>query len=818
MQSFVRDLRYVGRAALRTPGFFIVTVLTLALGIGATTAIFTVINGVLLEPLPYPNPERLVQLWQVGEEGGQGQVSDPNFEDWQSQSRSFAAMAQYAERGMVSVSGSVEPVRARAATVSRDFFRVLGVTSVVGRTFSPEEQRVGGTPAVVVSQGFWQRVLGGRPDLGGATLRIGNTVFTVVGVMPASLTFPTGAEIWLPRELSERNPYRTGHNWKAIARLADGVTLEVAQREMSTIARRLKQQYGDETWMFDAAVVPLREQMVGQLRPALVLLLSASGFLLLIACANVVNLLVARMAARQGEIALRLALGAGRARLAQQFVTESLVLSLVGGAIGVLLAVLGVRALMALEPGNLPRLEEIRVSWTVLLFALAVSVAAASALGLFTALRGTRGDLRSALAQAQRTQAGAGSSNRIRSSLVVAQMALALVLLVGAGLLGRSFLRLIDVNTGYRTQRTVVLDMALPSSGDEAGRRQLVQFYDELVSRLGALPGVREVGGVNAFPLSGGRTSNGTFLIMSRPDEPLVMEDVPRLMRDPSRVGEAEFRVASAGYFRAMSIPLIRGRVFDDRDARDAPHVAVISQSLATTRWPGEDPIGKIIQFGNMDGDIRPFTIVGVVGDVRESSLAAEPSPTFYAFHRQRPLMASSINIAMHGDAAPETMIASAQRVVRDLRPDVPARFRTIETVISESVADRRFVLLLVAVFGAAALILATLGVYSVISFLVTQRKQEIGVRVALGAQTGDVLRLVLRQGATLAITGIAIGTLAALALTRLLSGLLYGIGVTDPVAFGLVIGGLTVVALLASYVPARRAARVQPMDILREP
>jgi predicted permease len=459
---------------------------------------------------------------------------------------------------------------------------------------------------------------------------------------------------------------------------------------------------------------------------------------------------------------------------------------------------------------------EVGVDWSVLAFALGLSVVMAVVLGLFSALRGTRGDLKQAMAQAQRTQAGSGASYRVRGALVVAQMALTLVLLVGAGLLARSFLRLAQVDPGYRTDRALVLDISASVPEGPEGERERVRLYDAIIARLSALPGVASVGGVNAFPLSGGNRSNGSFLIMSRPDEQLDMSQIPKLMQDPARSGEAEFRIASPGYFTAMNIPVIRGRVFDDRDAPDAPHVGVISQALANAKWPNEDPLGKIIQYGNMDGDLRPFTVIGVVGDVREASLADQPRATFYANYRQRPRAAGTFNFVMQGDAPAEAIIPAARRAVAELRPDVPPRFRTIGTVVSQSVADRRFVLLLVGVFGAAAMLLATLGVYSVIAYVVTQRRQEIGVRVALGAQSSDVLRMVLRQGFVLAFVGIGIGTVAALFMGRVLARFLFGVAPNDPVAFGGVILVLAVVALLASFIPALRATRVDPMTALR--
>ena len=816
MESFLRDLRFVARSMAKSPGFFIIVVATLGLGIGATTAIFSVVNGVLLRPLPYPQPDRILQVWQVNKNGGDVQFSDPNFNDVRAESRSFASMAEFTDNGTVSVVTTRDAVRAHVATVSRDFFSILGVQPVLGRGFVADEQRVGAPPAAIVSHGFWQRALGGAPSALGAVINFDDKAFRVVGVMPSSVDVPVGVDLWLPRELAGPSPYRTGHNFRVIARLRDGVTLAQARRETSAIAKSLKQQYGDETWMYDAHLVPLREQMVGDVRPALVVLLAASGFLLLIGCANVVNLLVARMAARQGELALRLALGAGRARLVKQFLVESLLLSLCGGVLGVLIGAAGVKALLALEPGRLPRINEVGIHWPVLLFALLVSVACAVTLGLLTAWRATRGDIRETLAQSQRTQAGTGTSHRVRSALVVAQVALTLVLLVGAGLLGRSFQRLLAVTPGFRADNAVIMDVDYSSSGDTTSMRRMVQLYDELMRRLASLPGVTDVGGANFFPLAGGGNGDGAFIVMSSPDEKLDFSQLPTLLKDRTRSGYADFRVASPGLFQALHIPLVRGRLFDDRDGPSAPPAAVINTALARKQWPNESPLGKIIQFGNMDGDLRPFTIVGVVGDIREASLADAPEPTFYAYYRQRPVKASSFYFVIDGSGAPASVIASARRVLHDLRPDIPPRFRTMDTVLADSLADRRFTLLLLGAFGAAALLLATLGVYSVISFLVTQRRQEIGVRVALGARSEDVLRLVLRQGATLALAGLLVGAVAALGLTRLIAGLLYGVSATDPVSFVAVMALLTLVALLASFIPARRAARVDPMTVLR--
>ncbi|HEX2188845.1 MAG TPA: ABC transporter permease [Longimicrobiaceae bacterium] len=813
METLLQDLRFALRTLARSPGFTAVTVLILALGIGAAAALFSVVDAVLLRPLPYPRPEQVVQLWQLGDEGGQSNFSEANFRDVREQSRSFAALARFSG-GVTSVAGGSEPVRAVATAVSGDFFRALGVRPAVGRGFLPEEQREGGAPAAIVSHGYWRRYLGGDTDLSGRTLRFDGRVHAVVGVMPLGFDFPRGTEVWAPSEMEESSPHRTAHNWQVVGRLRDGVSPERAGADVSAVARRLKQEHGDDTWMSDAEVVPLHEQLVGDVRPALLVLLGAAGLLLLIACANVVNLLLARAASRRREIAVRMAIGAGRGRLVQQFLAESLVLALAGGALGTLLASWGVSLLLALEPGNLPRVEEVGVSRGVLAFALGTSLAVALALGLAAALRAGRGAVRDALAEDARGSAGGAASRRARGALVVSQVALSLVLLVGAGLLARSFLRLLAVDPGYRTSGATVMSLSLPYPESDEEKARLLRFHGELAERLRAIPGVRAVGGVNDFPL-GGNYSNGTFLILQHPDEVTSFEDFRRLGELPERVGQAEYRVADEGYFRAMGIPLLRGRLFDGRDAPDAPHVAVVSESLARTRWPGEDPLGKLIQFGNMDGDVRPFTIVGVVGDVREQSLDAEPRPTFYGFSRQRVGPSATFHLVMAG-GAPRAVVPAARAAVRGLAPEVPPRFRTIEEVFSSNLASRRFSLVLLGVFGAVALLLATAGVYGVISYGVAQRTREFGIRMALGARPGDVRGLVLRQGTALALTGAALGLAAAFAATRLLGSLLYGVGTLDVVTFLAVPALLVAATLLASWLPARRATRVSPMTALR--
>jgi predicted permease len=815
-ESWVQDLRFTVRHFKRSPGFVAITIATLGLGIGAATSIFSVVNGVLLRSLPYPNADRIVQLWELTASGAHQQFADPNFEDLRAQSRSFAGLAEIGSGEQVPMVIAGEAVRGRLAVVSRDFFTVMGVTPLRGRLFAPEEQRPGVAPAAVISEGLWRRQFGASRSAIGSQVMIGTHSVTIVGVLPAVLDVPAGTEIWLPRESTESvMTSRTAHNWEVVGRLAAGVSMEQARSDAGGIAKRLKAQYGDYTTMTDVGIVPLREQLVGETRQPLYILLGASVMLLLIACANVVNLLVARMAARQGEIAVRRALGAASGRLVQQCFVESLMLALGSAAVGVLLAQLGVALLLRLEPTNLPRVRDVRVDLVVLGFTIGVAMLAALVLGLLSAWWGARSDLREALSQSQRTQSGAGSSAGVRRTLVVAQIAMTLVLLVGASLLARSLAKVLSVDPGFRATHAVVLDVWVVDEGPQAVSRR-VQFYDALLERTRAIPGVTGVGAVNVMPLSSGNRTNGTFLIMNSLNEQIAPKDFERLAQDRTRTGNAEYRVASDDYFRTLGIPVLRGRAFEARDARESQPVAVISASLAKARWPNETPIGKIIQFGNMDGDLRPFIIIGVVGDVREANLAAPPQPTFYSLYRQRPVAARRLNVVMTTTGDPAPVIASARRIVRELRPDVPPRFRTMDMIVAESLADRRFMLLLAGVFGGAALALAALGVYSVISYLVTLRSRELSIRVAVGARAVDIVRLVLGQGTTLAMAGVVVGTLGAVAATRVIAGMLYGVTPTDPITFGLVAVTVALVALLASYLPARRAARVDAMEVLR--
>ncbi|MEX2527138.1 MAG: ABC transporter permease [Gemmatimonadota bacterium] len=811
MTGLLGDLRQTVRALLRTPGFALVAVLTLALGIGANTAIFSVVNGVLLRPLPYPEAERIVRVSQVSETGGLSNFSHPNFSDLREQSRSFQALAQTSAFTQ-SVVGGAEPVRALVAVVSGSFFSVMDVEPILGRGFLPEEMVEGVAATALVSHDFWERQLGSTGDLTQLSLRVGDRTVPVVGVMPPDFDYPTGARLWLPREVLPVNSSRTAHSWQVVGRLAPSVPLEGARAEASAIAQRLKAQYGDDTWMTDVRLTPLPEQMVSRVKPALLILLGAAAVLFLIACANVTNLLLARAEARKRELGVRLALGARTGRVLRYFVLESLVLAVSAGALGVLLAIWGVGALMAAQPGNLPRVGEIRVDGLVLAFSLGLALAAAVILGTGVAWRALREG--SQVLGGGRSHAGSRTGSRLRSGLVVSQVGLTLVLLVGAGLLGRSFLRATDVEMGFETEGVLTMTVALPSPPDGESSR-LSTFHDALLPRLSALPGVRTAGGINALPL-GTSGSNGLFLKLAHPEEVQNFEQFGDLMSDPNRTGYAEFRVTSAEYFSALSIPLLEGRLFQGSDGSEAPHVALVSQSLAQEEWPGESPLGKLIQFGNMDGDLRPLTVVGVVGDVRESGVESDPRPSLYAFHRQRPAVTTSFTYVLRSEVTPTALVAPARAALMDVDPQVPPTFRTLEEVFAGSLSQRRFNLLLLGVFGGTALLLSLLGIYGVMAFSVAQRTREIGVRMALGAVQASVLRMVVVQATLLTAAGVGVGLLGAVALTRLMESLLFGVGRLDPLTFALVPLVLLGAALLAAWLPARRASSVDPMVALR--
>jgi predicted permease len=819
VQSILQDVRFSIRQFRKSAGFSLAAALTLALGIGATTALFSVVNGVLLKALPFPAPDRMVQLTGLDAKGNVTlNFSDGTFDVLASRTRSLAAVAEM-NSNAVTISNEGEALRLPASWVSSRYFDVLGVRPAAGRFFLPDEQVRGAPKAAVISYGLWQRLFDGTNRALGAKLPSGSSTITVVGVMPKGLEYPSQTDMFLARETEPRYTSYTAHNWKLLGRIKPNVTIEQARQDMSGILRGLKADVGDLTTTVDGGVVPLQDQIVGQIRPILLLMFGASGVLLLIACTNVVNLLVARMATRESELAVRLALGAGRGRLAQQLLVEASLLSLLGCAGGLALAFGGMKLLLALRPRSVPRLSELGVDWRVLVFAVGVSMLAAIVLGLVAAWRGTRGDLRAALSQSQRTQGGGATSYGMRSALVVVQLSMTVVLMVATGVLGRSFLRLMSTNAGFRTQGVAVVtliaetaDFFAPGADERILRR--TQLVDNAMSLARGIPGVTAVGGVSNPPLTGGG-ADGTFIVMESVAEKLQMSDMERLFHDKSRTGEAYYRTATSDYFKTIGIPLVSGRLFDDRDRRDAPHVAVINASLAKTQWPNQNAIGKVIQFGNMDGDLTPMTVIGVVGDVHDGGASTPVMPMVYGYYRQRPGNGSQFSIVMV-TANPPAALGAMRKALRQARPDVPANYATMDEAMSASVTTQRFMLALVGVFGIVALMLAALGVYSVISYLVAQRGREISLRVALGARAADIVRLVIRQGVMLAAVGAIVGVAGGLAATRLLTHWLYEISAADPVAFVGVVVLLAVVAVVASYIPARRAARFEPMDVLR--
>ncbi len=813
MDTLLQDIRFGARMLWKHRGATLVGVLTLALGIGATTAIFSVVYGVLLRPLPYAKPDQIVLVWEVNPTGGRMSFADPNFEDIRSQNRSLEGLAEY-RTGIESISGGSEPTRTAVAAVSRDFFSVMGIQPWMGRGFAPEDQRFGAAPVALVSYGYWRQYLGSASDPAAVKLRVGNQFATIIGVMPPGFRFPgpDGADVWVPRELFERLPSRTAHNWDVVGRLRDGVTLAQARADLSMIGRQLKRQYGQDILMIDVAVAPLQEAMTRRLRPALILLLAAVGLLLLIACANVANLMLAQAAAREKELAIRTALGAERGRLIRQFLTEALILSLTGGVLGILVAVWGVNVLVAIAPQGLPRLEEVSVSLPVLMFSLGVVLLVALALGISSSLRVTSRNLQGALVEGGQRSAGTLRSQRLGRMVVSGQLATTLVLLLGAGLLGRSLLRVLSVERGFRTEHVVTLDLALSSAEGDADKVRRVQFLDQLLTRLRALPGVDEVGGTARLPLTE-PLSDGTYVLMGPGErQPQTIQDLEQLFRNAGSTGDADYCPASEGYFKVLGIPLLRGRLFNDGDTMDAPHVAVISESLAREKWPDRDPLGEKIEFGNMDGDLRLLTVVGVVGDIRANSLEALPRPTIYVDYRQRPQATHHFTAVLRTQAAPAPILRATQEIVRELDPSVPPRFGTFTQTVSASLEARRFSFTLVTAFSVTALLLAMAGIYGVTAYSVARRTREIGVRIALGARPGDILRMIFGQASRTAAVGVAIGLGGSFLLTRMMKSMLFGISAGDPLTFAGVALLLVIAVMGACWIPARRAMRVDPL------
>jgi predicted permease len=716
----------------------------------------------------------------------------------------------------------VEPTRTTVAEVSADFFNIMGVSPTIGRAFGKESQQFGGVPAALVSYNYWQQYLGSSQDLSQSKLTIDKVEYPVVGVLPAGFRFPADTNIWIPRELDERYPSRTAHNWRVIGRMRDGVSVEQARADLSAIAKHLHDLYGKDSpyMMADASVTSLQEAMVGKVRSTLFLLLGAVAFLLLVACANVANLMLVQAASRARELAIRAALGAGRNRLVRQFLTEALLLSFVGGTLGVFGALWGVDALLGIAPNTLPRTQDVSVNLPVMLFALGICVLVAAGLGVLTAVRATSAKVQTMLGEGSRGQAGSLRSQRIGRTIVASQLAITLILLIGAGLLGRSLYEVLSVDYGFRTENIVSLNLPLSFVSTDAEKAQRAQLMDNLITRLQGIPGVESVGVSNELPLSSdlaqsGGLPDGQFIVMN-PGENFRVEDLGKLAKDPERTGDAEFGVASEGFFQTLGIPLVRGRLFDNRDGVNSPQVAVISQSLVDAKWPHENPIGKLIEFGNMDGDLHLVSVVGVVGDIRNRSLDHPPTPTVYMNYRQRPRKAADLYVVIRTTSSPASVSSAAREIARDLAPDAPPRLSTVSQIFSSSLGTQQFNLILMGAFAGTALLLAMAGIYGVMAYTVEQRTREFGVRMALGAQPQNILSLVLRQGIVTIGIGVAAGVFGAIALTHTMASLLYHTSATDPITFAGVALLLTFIALLASYLPARRATRVDPVIALR--
>lgn len=800
MNTFGQDLRYGLRVLRTSPGFTLVAVIALALGIGANTAIFSVVNKVLFQPLPYAEPDRLMMIRETAlPKFPEFSVAPGNFLDWQKQNTVFSRMAAYNGAAFILVGGS-EPQRLRASRVTVELFTLLGVKPALGRDFVAEEEQEGKGKVVILSHGFWQRRFGGDSKIVGQTLTLSGQPYTVVGVMPAGFEFPDDTtDFWVPMAFTagERQNHG-GHYIAAIATLKPGVPVEQAQASLATIAQRLAQQYPDTNAGWSVKVMPMQEYFVRDIKPALLVLLWAVAVVLLIACANVANLLLVRAAARQKEISIRAALGASRGRVVRQLLTESVLLAIVGGVVGLALAYGGLILLLALAPEGLPRIKEVAIDKIALGFTFSLTMLTGVVFGLVPALQASRPNLNETLKEGGRGGSEGRKRQRLRSTLVVVEIAMALVLLVCAGLLIKSFARLQGINPGFNPKNVLITSIGLPQAKYKEENQQ-VAFYNQLLAGISTLPGVQAAGVTQSLPLGGDYILG--FYIQGRP---------------PYKPGEGpstNYYAVSPDYFKAMGIPLLRGRIFNDRDVQGAPHVAIINETMAKRFFADEDPIGKRIHVTNGPETFRE--IVGIVGDVRQYGLDRTAPLQTYEPYMQAPFSGVSVVVRTAGD--PTNISAGVRGQVMTVDKDQPvSNIRTMDQIVSSSVADRRFSMLLLGVFAAVAMILAAVGIYGVMAYSVSQRTHEIGIRLALGATARDVLRLVVGQGMVLAIVGVAVGVATSFAATRLISTMLFNVSTTDAVIFigiPLVLGA---VALLACLIPARRATKVDPIVALR--
>jgi Acidobacterial duplicated orphan permease len=805
LSDLSQDLRYGLRMLLKNPGFTIIAVIALALGIGANSAIFTVVNAVLLRPLPYKNPERLVMVWEDNSKQGfpRDTPAAANYVDWRDQNHVFERMAATVEISF-NLTGAAEPERIDGQRVSASLFQLLGVEPQLGRTFRPEEDQPGANHVVILSHGLWQRRFGSDPAIIGRAINLDGQIFTVVGVMPRSFQFPSRTDhLWIPIAFTAKEAGERGNHYlEVIARTKPGISLQQAQAEMTTIATRLQQQYPETNTSIGAVITPLHEHLVGNIKPALLVLLGAVAFVLLIACANVANLLLARAAVRQKEIALRLALGASRSRMTRQFLTESVLLSAFGGGVGLLLSIVGLDLLKRFIPPNISQAQAVGIDAKVLLFTLLISLATGLLFGLAPAAQMANSNISDTLKETGRDPAAGTHGNRIRGFLIISEVAVSFLLLIGAALLINSFIRLRHVDPGFRSEKLLTMKIVLPETRyPDKQRRSL--FYDELLRRVETLPGVASAALATNVPLTNSGNSVG-IAIEERADPA------------PDRVPIVITRVVSPGYFKTMTIPLIEGRVFTEEDKADSPPAVVISETTARRFWPGENAVGKHIKVGRSASPRPWLTVVGIVKDVRQFELVVEPKPQMYLPYQQVEFFEPRALI-IRTNFDPLSLAGSVRQTVWELDKDQPVSdISSMEEVISDSVARQRFSMLLLGVFAGVALVLAAVGIYGVMSYSVAQRTHEIGIRMALGAQRSDVMKMTIGQGLRLVLTGVAIGLAGAFVLTRVMSTLLFGVSPTDPLTFISISIVLVSVAVLASYVPALRATRIDPMFALR--
>ena len=827
MQAVRQDIRYGLRVLAKSPGFTIVALLTLALGIGATSAIFSVVNGILMRPLAYSDSQSLVNVWGKFEKEGipQNWISEPEYWDLLDRNQSFATIAAYSPGDSASLTRSdAPPLQVTLARASADLWPMLGVTPILGRTLSAPQDQPGNSHFALLSSALWQSQFGGDPGIVNKSVNLDGESYSIVGVLPPGFALGGNQDLWIPLGLNRDKPDSRGsHSLHVMARLKSGVTLAQASASLSQFAKDLRRQYpdnygqGDEKG-FDMFMVPVKEQLVRKLRPALLVLLGAVTFVLLIACANVANLLLAHASAREKELAIRAALGAGRGRIIRQLFTESLILALGGGLLGLLLAYWGVDALRALAPANTPRLSEVRLDPLVLAFTFGISVVTGLIFGMAPAWHVSRAHLCETLNEAGRGASASGGTRRLRAVLVVSELALAVLLLVGAGLLIRSFQRLLGVSPGFQTERLLTMRLALPEKIYPDGQ-PVENFFTQLVSRVKAIPGVESAGAVSQMPLSGSYSSGSVFF------ENTPLTGLSRLPRIGNfKYTEIDQRAATTGYFQAMQIPLVRGRFFSDADTASAPLVAVVDTDFARRFWPKGDAIGQQVAIDTVPGSNplapRWRTIVGVVGHVRHYGLDEEGREQIYTPQAQPQFgvyAARVMTLAVHTSRDPAGVTAEIRQQVASLDKNLPLyKVSTMEQLVSTSLAQPRLNLSLLMAFAALALVLAAVGVYGVMAYSVAQRTHEFGIRIALGAQAGDVWKQVFREGGVLAALGLGIGLAASLALTRLMASLLFGVSPADPLTLCAAAAVLALVAFAACYIPARRATRVDPMVALR--